>query len=815
MKNLEGFFFFNFNFLVNLFLKPLGFLKRSLSQQSSVREILYTGLHDIFRDNKSLREPILELLVPQFLKYFTEDENQVPLHLEQCVDNKSANIKVEEPLPHLLQTLQRCVILESKRSTPSELAQKASDTLQSLTSRLIKTNLSDFDLDKSSDFTTSREGLTNRETSLLLLGTYQVLFEFAVMREKSMETFETALSLFESFTKLENLRETALSTKTKKVEKDASTTDPPKPPTASTTLSHTKGRRPGSSSLTEAPKSELLYSMNCVLIMLDLLLPTSTGQAHGGPSSQSDKRSLTNEKEQVRAMLLGQSELQQAFFATALKLLHSFTSPDSPDPETSLLKYSTHLFPLLLNHFLLHWNSPKSNKGKPLGLLALECMECVVKYVANKETVEKLAQIMEVSFNRINNNYPDTAACLSDDAHEHLLSRSNPPETQIHGYIFKFEKMLRLLKIEDDTTYSKEGETIFMIIDHLLGFVPTQLITEHVTWVEQFMSIEVEVLPLAKSIVNLYLKICRSSIDLSNLMMLAKEIYSKIGAVSEEPASLDDRKFLILNNTTDKYIILATLSCIDSCLDDVETATNLLPSKKSLEANKGEQDNTKILKLKENICDRLQNIVETLLIIVSSCIVGNQFEQLVRLTTKLYKFMSTLTKNITESPPSPFRRLIEKIGTNLTPGIYQLLEYSTLNDDNKSKAKLRRETTLKPNLIYQIERYESILIKICKRYNLDLAKTLRRSQARDFRIIKSDLMRVSNHLDGSDDEAKKKTAKKQKKDETEKSKKVRAPNEKKGSKEKPKAKARGRPKKDLTDQEKNDTPKRPKKKPKS
>jgi hypothetical protein len=143
-----------------------------------------------------------------------------PLKLEPCVDQTS--LRTLEPLPALLHCLQRCVILsQTEANNTNDDGQDylpVQQLLDSLLQKILECDLSDFELDKTTDFAPSREGLANREFARLLIGIYEVFIEYcALSKSQVSQTDETLLKLFRTQQKLEDaIRESLSSMNTKK-----------------------------------------------------------------------------------------------------------------------------------------------------------------------------------------------------------------------------------------------------------------------------------------------------------------------------------------------------------------------------------------------------------------------------------------------------------------------------------------------------------------------------------------------------------------------------------------------------------------------
>ncbi|KAK2107470.1 hypothetical protein P7K49_012635 [Saguinus oedipus] len=143
-------------------------LRRCLSQQADVRLMLYEGFYDVLRRNSQLANSIMQTLLSQ-LKQFYEPKPDLlpPLKLEACILAQGDKISLQEPLDYLLCCIQHCLAWykntviplqqgeeeEEEEEDEEEEAfyQDLDDILESITNRMIKSELEDFELNKFED----------------------------------------------------------------------------------------------------------------------------------------------------------------------------------------------------------------------------------------------------------------------------------------------------------------------------------------------------------------------------------------------------------------------------------------------------------------------------------------------------------------------------------------------------------------------------------------------------------------------------------------------------------------------------------------
>ncbi|XP_053406526.1 Fanconi anemia group I protein-like [Mercenaria mercenaria] len=212
-----------------LCLEILGNLRRCLSQQADVRLLLYQGLVDVLDRNTQLRDPILSMLMSQLKCYYEKNEEMnPPLKLEPCILAQGDQVYLAEPLAHLLGCIQLCLIksdeIKKKQQSgasdddddddddESAVQSELEQMMKSLINRMITSEMEDFELDKSADYSLANSvGVRNNIFAILILGTYEALIEYTFMTGTLNESkVRQMLQLFENQKKLSGvLREKA------------------------------------------------------------------------------------------------------------------------------------------------------------------------------------------------------------------------------------------------------------------------------------------------------------------------------------------------------------------------------------------------------------------------------------------------------------------------------------------------------------------------------------------------------------------------------------------------------------------------------
>uniref|UniRef100_A0A4X2KHM0 FA complementation group I n=1 Tax=Vombatus ursinus TaxID=29139 RepID=A0A4X2KHM0_VOMUR len=198
-------------------LEILDSLRRCLGQQADVRLMLYEGFYDVLRRNSQLANSVMNTLLTQLKQYYEPKHDLLPpLKLEACILAQGDQIFLQEPLAHLLCCIQHCLAWYRNKVMPLEeeeeeeeegFQQDLEDMLESITNRMIKSELEDFELDKSADFSqTTSVGIKNNIYALLVMGVCEVLIEYNFnIGNFSKNKFEEILSLFKCYSRLTDI----------------------------------------------------------------------------------------------------------------------------------------------------------------------------------------------------------------------------------------------------------------------------------------------------------------------------------------------------------------------------------------------------------------------------------------------------------------------------------------------------------------------------------------------------------------------------------------------------------------------------------
>ncbi|KAL7401953.1 hypothetical protein ABVT39_007309 [Epinephelus coioides] len=685
-------------------LEILSSLRRCLSQQADVRLMLYEGFYDVLRRNSQLASSIMQTLFSQLKRYYEPEQDLLPpVKLEPCITAHGDQIYLQEPLAHLVSCTVHCLLwLQNMRRSANtgdsddeeeeeeEGYQSDLQTiLESMTRRMIKSELEDFELDKSAEFSTgSSVGTKNNIYALLVMGVYEVLMEYNFIQANySKSSFEELIELFNRYHKLsEILREKS-----------------------------GKGRTPSSKS----PRS--LLSLGFVSTLLTALFRDST------QSREEALSVLRSSGEFVRyAVNVAVHKIQQ---------LEESGHTDGPDGQNTdrTFRFLCDMTSVLMWRYT---NIPSvvedAGKKEKRSSLSLLCLEGLLRI-----------------FTACQQRYPDKMAQLLStmDISEDDAEPDNGNVTDMnYFYIRQFQRALftQLSGSEDDFN-SKEAQLLVSILSVLSRQLKpsSQQFVQMITWtVKICKETSFEDSAFSKGLLSLLFNLhvlYKSPVSL--LLELCQDIHSQLGDIDQDVEVEKQSHFAIINMKTANTGALLVLSQVDRVLDEVDW---LIARKKSQTASdkssSGEATQTAGQRdpIEKAVTLQLGTLLTALNELVQTALLpGTCTITLLRELSRTYTILTTLVKYYIQvcssqhgALPARFEKLVKLSGSHLTPQCYSFITYAQSGeygggDDKKKKkrtevntaasAKLLRDTKTIPNVIFSIEQYEKYLITLSKK----------------------------------------------------------------------------------------------------
>ncbi|XP_046850469.1 Fanconi anemia group I protein-like isoform X2 [Xenia sp. Carnegie-2017] len=703
-----------------LCLEIIGGLRRCFNQQADVRVLLYEGLCDVLDLNSHLRQSALEIICAHFLKYYEEEEDILPpLKLEPCLTASGDQVFLAEPLAHLLCLLSQTVIVsfneeeEEKEEVADDgienlnnLMKKIRDILNSLTQRMKRSDLEDFQLDKLADYSmTNGVGVKNNIFACIVLGVLEVLMEHSfILGECSMEACELVLELFNKYCKLSNVLKGITSSQSVK-----------------------KSRQSSSKQIARS-----MLSLGAITIILEALF------SDGLPSHQTSLDVLRNSGEFVQYVL---SVTQQK-----LTQINDKGSCDGVKGtnDNHICRQSTRIARVLFK--MVDGESSIIKKDSKIINQCLNGVFLVMNIFGNKYPAK--IQKFLLALDRGNNETEDVCD-------ENQL---------IYKYIKKFQRFVVT------TLASPNDMMTFKDIPHMMNIIAllTRCLKEDAdqiylvqSWIKRICLEHNTDITVCKSFVSFLLTLtskCKSK--LTCVKEISVDIHKQLGDIDEDIELNANSYFTIVNLKTAPAILTILLGEVDLQLEEIDWFVTKMKAEKTKDIVENEEvldddispsmptDNDE-----RSICDRLISMIHVFRELVQSAIAtGPLSELLLKTLTKFYTVLGNLTKyylyiyNQKAGRVTPsFEKLVKCSGLQLSSHVYAFLTYVQATEQERNgkdknrtgsitKGRVLKEMRSVPNLIYSLEQYERYLIQLSKKSKVNLMDHFKRSTARDFRI---------------------------------------------------------------------------------
>uniref|UniRef100_A0A8C3WNI8 FA complementation group I n=1 Tax=Catagonus wagneri TaxID=51154 RepID=A0A8C3WNI8_9CETA len=697
-------------------------LRRCLGQQADVRLMLYEGFYDVLRRNSQLANSIMQTLLSQ-LKQFYEPERDVlpPLKLEACILTQGDQISLQEPLDYLLCCIQHCLVWYKSRVMPLQqeeeeeeeegFYQDLDDMLDSITSRMIKSELEDFELDKSADFSQSTStGIKNNICASLVMGVCEVLIEYNFsISNFSKNKFEEILSLFLCYKKLADiLNEKAGKGKTKMANKT----------------------------------NDSFLSMKFVSDLLTALFRDST-QSH--EESLSVLRSSSEFMRYAVSMAL--HKVQQ------LKETGHVSGPDGQNPE----KVFQHLCDITR---VLLWRytsiptsveeSGKKERGKSISLLCLEGLQKILSL---------LPQFSQPQIHHF------LRALDATDKEEEEVEASVTQRSAFQ--IRQFQRaLLNILSSQEEDFNSKEAFLLVTVLSSLSKLLEpsSPQFMQMLSWTSKICKENSwEDASFCRGLMTLLFSLhvlCKSPVAL--LRDLSQDVHGHLGDVDEDVEVEQTNHFAMVTlRTAAPTVCLVLLSQAEKVLEEVDWLISKLKGQVSQEITPEEASSQTSLPnrpVEKAVIIQLGTLLTFFHELVQTALPsGSCVDTLLKDLCKMYTILTALVRYYLQvcqrsgGIPKNMEKLVKLSGSHLTPLCYSFISYVQVSESESvskcifkserppsfpghCQARVLRETKPIPNLIFAIEQYEKFLIHLSKRSKVNLMQHIKLSTSRDFKI---------------------------------------------------------------------------------
>ncbi|KAI8331312.1 FANCI solenoid 4-domain-containing protein [Chlamydoabsidia padenii] len=688
----------------------LGLLRRCFSQQCEVRIAAYHGLGFLSASHDTLSGDVFEILYTQFLRSFeTDDAVVTPLRLSSCVDN-GIKSRLSEPIHLLLVNLLKSVRNLKTGDYHSVISEALSDCkrhITSMTFRLTKLDLEDYELDKTTNFdTTTSTGLRAFHFADILLGTFDTALEHEfISHGDTVESCQTILGLFKKRKALIGLL------------KENSSKD--------------KGRK-----LSGLVSSSLLSLEFSAKISQALFLHVDR---------QSPILTLRSDIDFMHYIV----SVTPTILAAAVD-----DSPYGQDDKN--FGHCVNLVKVYI-HILIHEDSDSSfiNHQPQKGHSLLGSITASLKY------------ILDITYNVWPDNLPDLLLQLRSMSSK--SSESQAINVVITDLLGEFKGILNKHLNTRPPLYKESVSTVQIIkflinqMDHTQDDYENHSV-KVINWLAQIAKDRpIEDIGVAKEVISLLIHLCGYTNNLDMIKEIAQDVHALQGEVDmdEDSQAVPVIQYQMINARTHGAITTQVLSFTEQENDGLTWCIGRL----KISATSGDMDQH--YRFEQVICNRLIPYVDIVTELIKSAMVGAHAEHLVKVLTKTYRTFTVFVKYKMSTPKVEISqeviKLVANIGSKVTDKMYKFLtvyahqrqeEYDLAGGSKKGKkkevnarekAKIIREAKAIPSLIFVVEQFERHLIQLTRKSKVDLMQYMKRSTSRDFQI------KLDNFMDDDDD----------------------------------------------------------------
>lgn len=760
----------------NLLQELLGLLRRCLSQQVSVREVLYKRLPSLLLVDPASAEEVFDLVWHHFSHFYEEKEDgAVILKLNDCVVIRNMNLHVEEPLDHLVACVHHLLTLQPQGSPGDDSATAANtfgftlseeqdkrqlssgELLGAAFSKIRKVvqvgSLGDFQLDKTENFSLETvEGERKLEQGRLFLGILEVLMDAAVLelnrvdkesrQNEIKQELKNYLSLFDSLYQIVNQKQHVKASK--HLYKASSTAKAPS----------RRGRKPADSGAQGGnavqarqvkfamPRAALdkrvpFLSGSCIAY----LLHTATDQEDYELLSfalsscfrhlKGIARTPSDEKEAQTSLEVHGHDwkmIANPLFRIILLNKTEIASPHSPteNPQEKPKK----------------GRKPSEDLAEGPMLNAVRSLDVLCRIALQRGILPEILRDISLDFN--SEVYDD----LLDASNIRTFGTMEGTDAKLLHYWISHH-MQPLIKELLDHSQFKEIEVLAKLVLLLGQKLPLSMMKKQAVWVTRICKeTSVSNVGVALALAALALSLNVPPEDLNFARGLSSELLKVMGFEESQPQE-SSLNYPIMDSTTKNTLAGLLLQHGEKVLKDVEWLVTKIKTFKPVRRTETRSTIAGFLaaprraQLEEMLYTRMEAVVLMLSDFCTLTLPGTLAEQFLKFATHLYKCLAASTKMCIATkgfiqilPSNRFQKLAEVTCTKLTAPLYLFMAVMQRDQhENQSFSKIRREGRTIPNLIYYIEDYERYLIQLSRITKVNLMRHAKRSTARDFKIM--------------------------------------------------------------------------------
>ncbi|GJQ77090.1 FANCI [Trypoxylus dichotomus] len=730
-----------------LCLEVLNILRRCYMQQTDIRSKLYEGLNDAVNQNSDLALPVLNVLWSQFLKYYNDDEETLPpIDFSKISIIRDVDVVIQEPIGQLVCAINFLVVKIQELEDEDTNAKKFVDTFESMCRRLIKCELTHFDLDDGTNLADILPECKKKVATLKeAMRLYECLIGYKIWswNKSSQSHAQQIIALFQGYFRLQHCAKNATKLKQKvdKKKKDLNKTTQQNRNTQRTQTSQqnrtTQGQPQTSQqqdpndrqneNVFKGPKAIVIKTPPTILnfpILIKFL-----GLLHENVTwTTAQQANLLKVKHDIH---------QHVMQATAFQL-QQLNTRKGLERNKEYYEYCRDIakiiYPRCIHRLeeFLEFDITTAN-------LAVECFNIILNIVCTNYSAELKTFLCAVG---------------GGDSHNDIFTCLMP-------YLEKYQKLFELDDSTlDDQEFKNILETVGNTLTLLISQIPVNLQnTKHMDWMKMFATKHtVGTKNIAKLFGKLWLSTyMRTRSTLSLFEDVISDSQSVLGTISDETEAPVTLK--IINELTVETFIECLASVIKILLDNIDWMTNRLRAEygvlvyaegSGLEKKREKLSNRErsvscqlclLMSLMEQFCNVKVSIA------LSRTVIDSVLSLYVSLNSLSKYFISRSSKVNPVFQNARFECVVKLAGRQVAPAwdrFILFLEQNQLEENENPQTKKKNSSNLKnkvlketksiPKVVHEIEQFSKFIIQLSNKTKCDLTGYIGAGTTRDFRI---------------------------------------------------------------------------------
>ncbi|KAJ4764510.1 Fanconi anemia group I protein [Rhynchospora pubera] len=704
-----------------------GLLRRCLSQQVKVKEVLYDGLVRIVSSDPSIASSIFDFLWPHFVLFYAEDSD-CPLRIDACFKVENGKVHVVEPLDHLLSCISQINAIQQQ----------------------IKSDL--------------QHG--NSWPCFSLSGPQ----DGEVHKSSSGDAFSTAMSKIRKFLG-------SCATEEKQVQSQETANSVPAEMVSLRRLSFVSFIEVVINMiLSELAKSGNQEKASLEKELFELVESYNFFDKKIAPSKKTRGHFFT-----VSSLLvLLQVSVRLCTTSVPAKTTQDRTQNHTQPSSSNLVDYPK-IVPFALDACLRHLQSVNSSKEVlvedlkqlcvPISQLALLLVPGLKKEAGPKKKIVKckgdqLCVALTCLKEILKKNLPkDMLMDLIVEMISAMLGKETGIEEPINDLEDRFVDLIGLfLEREIKPMFSHliglslnaESEALAELILIIGKSLPAEQRSSLSSWViELYKTKKIENANSVCTMATIAINLIPAPKDVMFAKDVAAELLLVFGSESDDPIPASER-FSFVNCTTKDAIAGVLLGGVESSIIEFDWIASRL--KEMIGLNSGstafdEKGSRHIggtmvsrIEVEDALYSRLISVVHLLSYFAEMNLSDSQSARFLKLNVRFYRLLARISKlqiapkGCKQSFPGlKFQKLAEETCKLLTCRLYKFISLVQYKLEQTAPAKgtlnkIKRDSRCIPDLIFQIEDYEKYLIKLTKLTRVNLMRHAKRSTSRDFMI---------------------------------------------------------------------------------